>query len=221
MNFNRAALLLSLLVLLFFVSTSSGLADLSAAQDALRALQLKLVGQKVRQLQDDILQFAKQGSVSSAPSSAPTPTPEGMSQRIQTELTALESLVASLKPRALDERIAALQSRINAISQEIQTATGARLQQLQADLQVTLADYEGLQQEVHDALDATLKEQQAAALRQQIKILQEKILLLPRQAPSSPPQFSTLQDQVQKVQLKLIQAQIVAIQQKIQQLQGQ
>lgn len=219
MNFNRAALLFSLLVLVFFVSTSAGLANLSAAQDQLRAIQLKLVGQKVRQLQDDILQFAKSKPAVSVQS--PTPTPEEMSQRIQTELAALESLVASLKPRVLDERIAALEARINAINQEIQSASGTRLQQLQVDLQVTLADYESLQQEVHDALDATLKEQQAAALRQQIKILQEKILLLPHQTSSSPPQFSTLQDQIQKTQMKLIQAQAAAIQQKIDQIKGQ
>ena len=221
MNFNRLALVVSFLLLLFFVSTSSGMADVSAIQDQLRGLQLKLVGQKIKQFQDQILQLGKPKPDAAAYQQAPAPSPEEMSVRLQNEITALESLVASLQPRALEERTAELENRISSINQQIQSATGPALLQLQKDLAAALADYNTLQQQVQSALEASLKEQQAAALRAQIQLLQQKILLLPRPVPSPVPQFSVLQDQIQKAQLKLIQAQATAIREKINQLKAQ
>ena len=226
MNLNRLALLLSLLVLIFFVSTSSGLADISSAQEQLRALQLKLVGQKIKQLQDAVLGVSKpKPEKASISSSAPAPTPEEMQSRIQTQISALELLVASLQPRAIEERTSLLEARISAINQEIRSATGARLQELQADLQSALADYDALRQDVRAALDVSLKEQQAAALRQQIRALQEKVLLIPRVSPPPAPapptnQYPVLESQLQQAKLKLIQAQSNAIQEKIDQLKA-
>ncbi len=221
MNFNRLALVISFLLLLFFVSTSSGMADVSAIQDQLRALQLKLVGQKVKQFQDQILQLGKSKPGAAVSSSAPAPSPEEMSVRLQNEITALESLVGSLQPRALEERTEELENRINGINQQIKSASGSALLQLQDDLSVALADYNQLQEQVQSALEASLKERQAAALRAQIQLLQQKILLLPRPVPQPTPQFSVLQDQIQKAQLKLIQAQAAAIREKINQLKAQ
>ena len=166
MNFNRVAFILSFLILIFFVSTSSGFADISAVQDRLRVLQLQLVGQKIKQLQDQILQVGKSKPDAAASPQAPAPSPEEMSARLQNQINALQSLVASLSPRALEERTAQLESRIAAINQELPTASGSRLLELQNDLASALADYNQLQQQVQDALEASLKTQQAAALRQ-------------------------------------------------------
>lgn len=227
MNFNRTALLFSLLIVIFFVSTSAGFANVSAVQDQLRALQLKLVGEKIKQLQEAIL---KVGQPKPAAEQSPaTPSAEELQRRIQTQIGALESLVASLKPREIEERTALLEARIDAINQEIQSATGSRLAELQTDLENALADYAALRQDVRSALDASLKEQQIAALRQQIRIMQEKVLLLPRSAPQtpalssspfSPQQYSVLKAELEKAKLKLIQAQSNAIQEKINQLKA-
>lgn len=226
MNLNRSALLVSLVALLFLVSTSVGFANVSAVQDQLRALQLKLIGQKIKQLQESILLVGKEKPAVQA--SAPAPTAEELQSRIQTQIAALESLVASLRPREIEERTAMLEARIDAISAEIQSATGSRLAELQSDWESALADYAALRRDVRSALDASLKEQQIAALRQQIRIMQEKVLLLPRVAPqtpalsSSPPvsQYSVLQAELEKAKLKLIQAQSNAIQEKINQLKA-
>lgn len=228
MNLNRAALLSSLLLLIFFVSTSAGFASVSAVQDQLRALQLKLIGQKIKQLQESVLSVGKEKPATEKPLAEPTV--EELQSRIQTQIGALESLVASLRPREIEERTVMLEARIDAISLEIQSASGLRLTELQSDLDNALADYAALRQDVRSALDASLKEQQIAVLRQQIRIMQEKVLLLPRSAPqaTAPPQsspssslqYSVLQDELQRAKLKLIQAQSAAIQEKINQLKA-
>lgn len=226
MNLNRSALLVSVLALLFLVSTSAGFASVSAVQDQLRALQLKVIGQKIKQLEENILAAGKPKPAAKEQSTEPTT--EELQSRIQTQISALESLVSSLQPRVIDERTAALEARIDAIAREIQFAAGPRLAQLQADLESALADYSLLRQDVRAALDASLKEQQIAALRQQIRALQEKVLLLPRVAPppsqapaaQSQSQYPALQNELQKAKLKLIQAQSDAIQQKIDQLKA-
>ena len=218
MNLNRIAVLLALLVLLFFVTTSTGLADLSAIQEQLRALQLKLIKEKVRDLNSQVQQAAQFKPAPRVHSPEPALSAEEMSQRIQNEIAALDSVVSSLKPRAIDEEIKALDGRISAISKEIQAASGPRLVQLQSELQNILADYAALQEEVKNALEASLKEQQAALLREQIRRVQEKILLLPRPTQPTGTDKASLQvvnDQVQKAQLKLLQVQMRAIQEKI------
>ena len=227
MNLNRAALLFSLLLLIFFVSTSASFANVSAVQDKLRALQLKLVGEKIKQLQEAILKVG-QSKLPAEEEESAKPTVEELQSRIQTQIGALESLIASLNPRVIEERAVLLEARINAINQEILGATGPRLSQLQSDLESALADYAVLRQDVRSALDASLKEQQIAALRQQIRIVQEKVLLLPRSvaqpyaapAPSSSSRYQVLQDELQKAKLKLIRAQSDAIQEKINQLKA-
>ena len=221
MNFNRIALLVSLLLLIFFVFTSAGLADISAVQDQLRALQLKLVGQKVKQLQDQILQVGHPAPPAPAPVAEPVLSPEEISRQIQNQIDALQSLVASLSPRAFDEQTAALEARISRINQAIQTAVGPQLAQLQNDLASALADYDALRLKVKSALDESMKEQQAAALRQQIRVLQEKILLLPKPVPQAPLQFAVLEDEIQKAKLKLVSAQMRAIRQKVDELKNQ
>ncbi|MEK7082218.1 MAG: hypothetical protein AAB915_00885 [Patescibacteria group bacterium] len=228
MNLNRAALIVSFLLLIFFVSTSAGFASVSSVQDQLRALQLKLVGEKIKQLQEAILNVGKPKPAEEEQSAKPTV--EEMQSRIQTQIRALESLVASFKPQVIEERAALLEARIDAINQEIQAATGSRLAELQSDLENALADYTALRRDVRSALEASLKEQQIAALRSQIRVLQEKVLLLPRPAPqaavpapsaSSPSlQYSVLREELQKAKLKLIQAQSAAIQEKINQLKA-
>ena len=47
---NRAPILFALLLLLFFVSTSAGFASVSSIQEQLRAIQLKLIAEKVKLL---------------------------------------------------------------------------------------------------------------------------------------------------------------------------
>ncbi|MBI3631186.1 MAG: hypothetical protein HY221_02515 [Candidatus Sungbacteria bacterium] len=220
MNLNRIAVLSALLGLFFFVSTSAGLADISAVQGQLRALQLKLVGQKILLLQNAISEASHQQQQTLSVREENV-TPEEMSRRIQNQISALESLVASLKPKILDEKTAQLEARISAIDAQIQVATGPRLAELQNELAAAVEEYNGLTQEVRGALEASLKERQVVALEEQLKLLQERVILLPRPTKPAPPDYSVLQDQVEKAQLKLLQAKMQAIQEKIRQVYSQ
>lgn len=225
MNLNRTAVLFALLALLFFVSTSSGLADISAVQEQLRTVQLKLVGLKIKLLQEAITEVGKPDEVQQPVEVLePVLSREELTQRIENQIVILESLITSLKPRALADRTAELEARIEAINQETKTATGERLEELARELEATLVDHQALQREVRDSLEVTLKERQVAVLQEQVNILQEKVSVLPhpalREQQPVGSDYPALRDQIEKAQLRLLQAKMKAIQEKIDELRA-
>ena len=159
-----------------------------------------------------------------------TASPEELSQRLETEIQALQQLVQTLRPKAVEEELARLESRIRAINDAIRTATGNQLTALQSELNQVFADYAQVQGSVRDSLENSIKERQALVLQEQIRLLQEKIRLLPK--PVAAPAVSTpdagkkaqlkyVQDQIQLLQLRVIREQAKAIQRNINQLQAQ
>lgn len=227
-------IILAVLVLAFFVSTSSGLASVSSIQEKLREVQLKLIKERIKLIQESILDLGKKRTdelrAPLPPAPAPVPTREELEASINAQVLALERVIASLRPRALDENVARIEKRIAAINEEFKTATGERLRELQAELVILMQEYTKIQQEVSASITDAIKERQAIILREQIRLLEEKIRTLPRPVPapvsivSSPEkqaQFNAIQEQIEKIRLKILQEQIRAIQGKIQTLQNQ
>lgn len=228
MNVNRPILVSALLLLAFFVSTSAGFANLSSIQEKLRETQLKLIKAKIQFLQDQISNIAQPKK--EAP---PAPVPERamtrkeIKQSLEDQIKALEQVVASLKPRVLEEETARLEKRIAQINAELQTATGSRVLALQEELGVVITDYNALQLLVMDELNDSIKARQVSVLQEQIKVLREKINLLPKQTPVAsaaagvepePSGINALKGEIEKVKLRLLQAQVKAIQEKINQI---
>ena len=56
MSETRAPIIFALLMLLFFVSTSAGFADVSSIQEQLRGIQFKLIREKIKLLQEGIIE---------------------------------------------------------------------------------------------------------------------------------------------------------------------
>lgn len=229
MAFNRLGLILAFLLLLFFVSTSSGLANLSAVQEQLRAAQLKLIKEKIKLLQEQVLKVGQPKEKPVKPAEEPVQNREELARRLETQIKALEQVVASLKPKAVEEETARIEKRIAEINIEIKTASGEKLLVLQEELQKLLIDYSKLQESIQRSLEEQIKERQIILLREQIRIAQEKLKSTP--APEAKPdvpvkkaptedqsKFKTLQEEIEKVRLRLIQAQAKAVQEKINQL---
>ena len=230
------ALITAVLLLLLFVATSAGFASISSVQEQLRDVQLKLIKEKIKSIQEQILGFGKSKPGTTSIGAAPTMTVGELSKSLEAQISALESVVASLKPRILDEEAARIEQKIVGISQELQTATGDRLLELQAELQKATSDYEKLQNAVRQALEDSIKDRQAIVLREQIRGVQQKLMILQAQdgggrapvAPAAPgvpvlyPTVTTstqvIQAELEKAKLKLIQAQVKAIQEKILQM---
>lgn len=226
--------ILAVLVLAFFVSTSSGLASVSSIQEKLREVQLKLIKERIKLIQENILDLGKKRTeelvIPLPPPPVPVPTREELEASINAQVLALENVIASLKPRALDENVARIEKRIAAINGEFRTATGERLRELQAELVILMQEYTKIQQEVSIAISDAIKERQAIILREQIRLLEERIRILPRPVPApstsaltpdKQAQFNAIQEQIEKIRLKILQEQIRAIQGKIQILQSQ
>ncbi len=225
-------LVIALLLLFFFVATSASFADLTAVQGQLRDLQLKLIGEKIKLIQEKIYEVRRPKPETLA--ATKTMTVGELSQSLEMQIKALESVVASLRPRILDEETARIEQRIAAINSELQTASGTRLLELQDELRKAAADYQNLQQAVRVALEDSIKERQAVVLREQIRALQGKLVVVqaeefgrgaaplapgvpvPSRAVTTPTQV--VQGELEKAQLKLIQAQVKAIQEKILQM---
>lgn len=225
---NRAPLLFALLLLLFFVSTSAGLADVSAIQDKLRSLQLKIISEKLKLIQEGVLGLHTAAPVPrlpAAPATPPEPTREELSRILEEQIKILQSVVASLKPKAIGEEATRIEQEIARIVEELKTASGDQLIALQDQLNKLVAAHDALIQQVRQALEDSLKYKQALIISEQIRILQEKINTLPRPSTAPNPlvqeQNTTLmniQDSIQKLQLKVLQAQVKVIQEKVNQV---
>ena len=225
MNNTRLHLVLAFLLLFFFVATSAGFANVSGVQEQLRDLQLKLVKERLKQVQEQILQVSKKKSEEEPPVSR-----EELKKRVENRINALDAVVRELKPRAIQEETARLEARIAAINQELPLAEGERLIQLKNELAQILKEYAAIQEEIKKSLQESLEQKQALLLQQQARILQEKILLTPQVKPVIPvaPQALTkdhakvkaLQEDIEKVQLRLLQEQSRALQRKIDELKS-
>ena len=89
--------MISLLVLLFFVSTSGGFADISSVQEQLREIQLKLVRERAKLIQQEILNVSKQ-LAKTPPVSEAAPVAmsrEALAKDIEMQIAALENTVVS------------------------------------------------------------------------------------------------------------------------------
>ena len=227
MQNNRVPILFALLLLLFFVSTSAGLADISSVQEQLRLIQLKVIGEKLKILQQRVLKLnagsAPPAPVVTAPAPPVAPTRENLSRTLEQQIQTLEGVVATLKPRAIEEETARIENRIATISMQLKTASGDALLALQAELQNLIVQHASLEVEVKHQLEDALKYKIAVVIGQEIRALQEKIATLPRPAtyrapkPATPPapDAAGIQSMIEKLQLKLLQAQVRAIQEKV------
>lgn len=226
---NRAPLLFALLLLLFFVSTSAGLADISAIQDQLRSVQLKIIAEKLKILQKGVLGLHVGPAPAQAPPagapSAPEPTREELSRILEEQIKTLQGAVASLQPRAMEEEAVRIEQDIGRIVEAVKTASGDHLLALQDQLNKLIAAHDALVERVRQALEDSLKYKQAIVIAEQIRVLQEKINMLPR-TPTAPSALSQqqqttladIQDTIQKLRLKILQAQVKVIQEKVGQI---
>lgn len=227
-DFNSKSLLFSLLLLLFFLSTSAEFADISSIQKQLRVIQLKLIGEKIKLIQGEVSQIQPVRMPSFSEESLLSR--DELARRIEAQIATLESVVASLKPRAIVEETDRLEQRISQIREEIRIADGNRLSQLQEELVQIVYEYDNLQRDVTKSLEDTLKQKQVLVIQEQIKVLREKILMLPRETPmvvsrrvpqEDQTQLKIIEDAIQKAQLKLLQTQIRIMQDKINKVNAQ
>lgn len=228
---NRATLVIATLFLLFLVSTSSQFASISSVQEQLREaqlkLQLKIIGEKILTLQGEVLKVGKEEVV------AVSPLPEAASREeleagLENQIKMLETVVASLRPKAREEEIARIEQRVQEISQEVRTTNDEEaLQGLQAELEELVASQAALQAEVGNSLAEELKRQQALLLQAKVRELQVKLQTTSR-APSvsqaaqssgakgfDPATLRLVQDEIEKVQLRLLQTKAKVIQEQI------
>ena len=232
---NRAPIVIALLLLFFLVSTSAGFANISAVQDSLRSVQLKLIQEKIKLLQQGIIDAGKQqvkeraaGDEKRTAASAlikAEPNREELAGTLERQITTLQSVIGSLRPRAIEEETARIEKRIGEIKEKVKTASGVVLRDLQDELNGLLAEYNALQDDVRSALAESITYRQALVIQEQVRAVQAKVQVLPRaQAAEIAPTKSTvatdaavkgIEDQVEKLRLKIIQAQIKAIQEKI------
>ena len=139
---SNKVLTIALLLLFFFVATSSSMADLTAVQGQLRDIQLKLIGAKIKSIQEQIYGL-NLSPISAAPTVSglqPVTTGE-LSKSLGEQIVALEKVVTTLKPRLLDEKTAELEQKIALINQQLPTATGSVLWDLRAELQKVAVEY--------------------------------------------------------------------------------
>jgi hypothetical protein len=227
MTENRAPLLFALLLLLLFVSTSAGFADVSAIRNQINSIQLKIIGEKLKALQQSVL-GVDAGSppvVATPPPKPPEPTREELAHALEQQIQVLRGVVTTLQPQAVAEEAARIEDRIVKIGDEVKTATGDHLLALQEEM-MRLADAHAmLEREVRQSLADSIKYKQVQVISEQIRVLQEKITTLPRPSTApesaSPERVATLagiQENIQKLQLRVLQAQVKAIQEKVAQV---
>lgn len=236
---NRVPIVVALLLLFFFVSTSAGFASVSGVQDQLRSIQLKLIQEKIKVLQQGIIDAGKQQvlereavarerAASAASASKTEPNREELQRTLEGQIQTLNGVIRSLRPRAIEEETARIEKRVSEIQDAVRGASGTVLRNLQDELNGLLAEYEALQAETRKALTESITYRQALVIGEQIRAVQAKVQVLPKAAqaaaPEKPgPEASTsadttvkaIQAQVEALRLKVIQAQIKAIQEKI------
>lgn len=234
MDYQRATILVAVLLLGLFLGTSSGFASLSIIQDQLRSIQLKLIHERLKLIQEKVLEVK---TVSDQPVVAPPipekePNAKELSQTLQGQIRVLEDIVKNLKPKALEEETLRLEKRLAEINEELRSASGNRLQELQSELAAVLRDYELLQGDVRASVEAAIKSRQAAVLREHIQTVQQKLNLVqiqekvaaglpaPKPVPADRSTIAYLRESIEKVKLKLLQAQIKAIRENILKLKG-
>ena len=238
---NRAPILFALLMLLFFVSTSAGFANVSGIQEQLRGIQLKLIREKIKLLQEGIIkagqeQVAEREKKSEALMPVPLvkdePNREELSRILEAQVRTLQGVVATLRPRAIEEETARIEKRIGEIKEAVKTATGAKLRNLQEELNSLFNEYEALQTQVRESLAESITYRQALVIGEQIRTIQSKIQVLPREIvkpvakaeaappPAVNPAVKAVEAEVEKLRLKVLQPQIKVIQEKINQLRG-
>jgi len=188
--FARAPIIFSLLMLFFFVSTSAGFADLSGVQEQLRSIQLKLIREKLKILQENILEAGKQQiqeREAAKQRALPTaltkiePNGEELARTLKEQVKTLQGVIATLRPRAIEEETARIEKRIGQIKEGLKTAAGLKLRSLQDELNVLLAEYEALQEQVRQSLSESITYRQALVIGEQIRTIQAKVQTLPRE----------------------------------------
>lgn len=222
---NRTTLIVAILLLLFFVSTSSGFANISAIQEKLREIQLKLIKERVKLLQEETSKVGEkrakelaQQRIIETPASR-----EELSQRLAEQIRTLEGAVITLRPKAVEEETARIETRIQGIRAELEIASGNRLVELRDELETLLSDYNRLQGYVTSSLEESLAQKQVLLLSEQVRVLQERVRILPRPVAVVPPKaeedeqakIKALQEEIEKARLKLLQQQVRALQEKI------
>ena len=223
---NRTSLLFALLLLLFLVSTSAGFANVSSIQDQLRGLQLKIIGEKLKLIQEGILGIAPTPPEVAVihPPVVQEMTPEQLADTLQKQVQVLEGIIGSLRPQAMAQEAARIEKEISEVQKQVAGATGDELLALQERLTQLTEDQVALEQSVRKSLEDSLKYNQALLIRDQIKVLHEKVNTLPHTptgaAVSVPPgpsqsQLQQVQDSIDKLRLKIVQAQIQAIREKV------
>lgn len=231
---NRAPIVVSLLLLFLLVSTSAGFANISGVQDRLRALQLKVLQEKARLIQQSIIDAGKQQVKEKEDAKAkkemtalavPEPDRAALESTLQNQIMSLQNVVRSLRPRAIDEKTAQIEQRIGEIKTKVRAASGKALGDLQDELNGLLAEYDALQEEVKEQLAESITYRQALVIQEQIRSVQARVQVLPtaqaaakEKAPSTAATETTvrgIEDKLEKLRLKLIQAQVKAIQEKI------
>lgn len=225
---NRAPLLFALLLLLFFVSTGSGFADISSIKNQIQSLQLKIIGEKLKVIQQGILGIdAGPPVMATLPSKVPVPEPtrEELSRALEQQIQILQGVVARLQPQATAEEAARIEKRIAAIGEEVKKASGDKLISLQDEMADLAAQQNALERDVRQSLSDSIKYKQVQVIKEQIQVLQEKVATLPRPStvlsPVAQEQNTTvkdIQDNIQKLQLRILQAQVKVIQEKIRQI---
>lgn len=238
---NRAPILFALLMLLFFVSTSAGFANVSGIQEQLRSIQLKLIREKLKLLQESIIQVGQQRvseretlKQQSLPATLTKEQPnrEELSRALEAQVKTLQGVIAALRPRAIEEETARIEGRINEIKQALKTAAGVKLRDLEEELNTLFAEYQALQEQVRQSLAESITYRQALVIGEQVRAIQAKVQVLPREIvkpvpqakaaapPAINPAVKAVEAEVEKLRLKVLQTQIKVIQEKINQLIG-
>jgi len=238
---NRAPILFALIALTFFVSTSAGFANVSGIQEQLRSIQLKLIREKLKLLQESIIKVGEERvQEREAAEKRPLPAaltksePNGkeLARTLEGQVKTLQGIIATLRPRAIEEETARIEKRIGEIKDALKTATGIKLRDLQDELNMLFAEYQALQEQVRQSLAESITYRQALVIGEQIRTIQAKVQVLPREIikpvakaeAASPatinPAVKAVEAEVEKLRLKVLQAQIRAIQEKINQLTG-
>lgn len=232
---HRAPIIVALLSLFFFVSTSAGFANISSVQDALRSVQLKLIQEKIKLLQQGIIDAGRQQirereaeeARRAVPAAATVSRPgrQELALQLSRQIATLQSVVSALRPRAIEEETARIEKRIAEIKDEVKTAAGAKLRDLQRELNDLLAQYDALQEDVRASLAESITYRQALVIQEQVRAVQAKVQTLPvvpQAKAEAPPAASAneetiknIEKEVEVLRLKVIQAQIKAIQEKI------
>lgn len=227
---NRITLIVASLLLLFFVATSSGFANISAIQEKLREIQVKLIRERLKLIQEDVSKVGERRAEELASQKAvETPASrEELSLRLEGQIRSLEEVIVGLRPKAVEEETARIEGRLKEIRSELETAQGAELLALRRELETILTDYNRVQGYVAQSLQESLQQKQVLLLREQVRVLREKIQTLPKPVLVMPPKADengqrivALQEEIEKIRLKILQAQVKTLQESVDKARAQ